>query len=236
LGHAPQRLQSLYEGAHRERLRHARKAEERADAVLRGGGAPESAQGAAAFSIATRNTLLPRSVLGELSESERDVIATAFGSVAQAYRNMHLYEDSARNARQSVKIARSLPLGQRLGVSLSLLAIALRGQGDIEGALQSIREARRVAEKAVYASETERMPAMYAILSRQGAILAGEDSINLERPAEAVEPLRKALDLTEEAARKSPNDYTSRSRLGTAARKLGNVLYRQEPKGGTRSL
>jgi tetratricopeptide (TPR) repeat protein len=62
-----------------------------------------------------------------------------------------------------------------------------------------------------------------------GAILAS-DGVSLNRPAEAVEPLTKALDITEEAARQNPADYTSRSRVGNAARDLGNVLQDRDPQ------
>jgi tetratricopeptide (TPR) repeat protein/predicted Ser/Thr protein kinase len=168
---------------------------------------------------------------GPASESDRSSMVVVYSNTAQAYRNMHLHEDSVRNARRAVEIARSVPSDkQRLCGSLSVLALAFREQGELEPALSAILEARSIAEQVKYSSETERMIGLYAILTRQGAILASGDGVSLDRPADAIEPLQKALDLTENASRLSPGDFTSRSRMATAARDLGSVLSDRDPQ------
>jgi tetratricopeptide (TPR) repeat protein len=166
---------------------------------------------------------------GRATGAERGNIAVVYTNVGQAYRNMHLQDDAVRNARRAVEIARSLNDGH-LSATLSLLALVLREQGDLDAALSAVVEARAIAEHTVYSSETERMIGMYAILTRQAAILSSEDGVSLGRAADAVEPLQNALDLTEEAARQNPEDFTSRSRLSTAARELGSVLRASDPQ------
>ncbi len=47
---------------------------------------------------------------------------------------------------------------------------------------------------------------------------------------EAAEPLQKAVEITEDAARKSPGDYASRDRLATSARQLANTLRHRDPQ------
>jgi len=54
---------------------------------------------------------------------------------------------------------------------LSLLASALRYQGNLEGALQAIQEARKISEQAVYPNPTTRMLDEYGIFLRNGLIL-----------------------------------------------------------------
>lgn len=186
-----------------EALAHARKAVERAEMYLR---------------------------QGDPNEPERSLAAAWFANVSLAHVNLHLYEDGARYARRAVEIARPIPsAGPRLAQSLSLLANALRFQGDLEAALQTIREARRIAEETVYPDETVRMIDKYGVLLREGLILGEDGGVNLDRPAEAIAAFQGALDITEEAARKNPNDQTSRGRVATSARELGNILRHRDP-------
>ncbi len=170
---------------------------------------------------------------GNARESELDEAAGIYASIAQDCNNMHLFDEGVRYARRSVEIARSLPPGERAGIrlssGLSLLANALRYQGDFDTALQAIREARKIAEETAYSGETLRMLTMYGILLREGLILGEDGGVNLDRPAEAIEALQKAFDITDEAARKSPNDYATRARLGMCATMLGNILRHNDP-------
>ncbi len=167
---------------------------------------------------------------GEATESERDEIAMMYSNVSLAYRSAHRYGDSAQYARKSVAVARTLsPGNRRLSSGLSMLSSALRDEGDLEGALRAIQEAREIAEKSGM-SETARMIALHGALIRQGLLLGEDGGISLGRPLEAIEPLQKALDLTEEAAQKSPNDFTSRGRLGATAGALGAILRHRDPR------
>ena len=61
-------------------------------------------------------------------------------------------------------------------------------------------------------------------------ILGQGGGVSLGRSAEAIVPLREALNLAEEAARQNPKDYASRARVGAAARDLGNVLRHSDPQ------
>src|SRR5262249_39803229 len=140
------------------------------------------------------------------------------------------YDDSISSARKQVEIARTLPSASDL-VSQGLAAIAgaMRAKGDLEMALESIMEARKVMESTPYQNETRRMFDMYSILWREGMILGARDDVSLERPAEAAQALREALNVAEEAARKDSRDYASRTRAASAARDLGNILRETDP-------
>jgi len=168
---------------------------------------------------------------GDLQASEHIEIVTALGNIGLAHLNMHLYKESATYARRSLEAARASPATQYLeGQALSVLANALRYEGDLEGAHQAIQEARQVSETAMYTNDTIRMIDLYGVLLREGLIFGEDGGVTLDRPDEAIEPLQRALRITEEIARKDPNDATSRSRVGTSGRHLGNILRKTDPQ------
>jgi tetratricopeptide (TPR) repeat protein len=113
---------------------------------------------------------------------------------------------------------------------LSVLANALRFQGDLDGALSAIRQARQASEQATYPTLVVRLFNLYGPILREGRVLGEEDGVNLGRPAEAVELLQKALDITEEVASKDPGETASRIRLGGAAWSLGDILRDRDPR------
>jgi len=55
----------------------------------------------------------------------------------------------------------------------------------------------------------------YGIFLRNGLILGEDADVNLGRPADAIEPLHKAFQTTEEFAAKDRNDAVSRMRVAT---------------------
>jgi serine/threonine protein kinase/tetratricopeptide (TPR) repeat protein len=169
--------------------------------------------------------------LGTASEIERNDISSLYGNIGLAFLNMHLYEDAVRQIQRQLEIARSVPSARyRVGTGLSLLANALRFQGDLEGALKAIREGRAIVEQATFSSATTRMIETYGVLLREGLIEGEDGGISLNRPADAIDPLQKAFDLTEAAARRDARDAASRGRVGTAGRELGNILRHSDPQ------
>ncbi|HLK51473.1 MAG TPA: protein kinase [Bryobacteraceae bacterium] len=166
-----------------------------------------------------------------LSAADLDHALGNLGNIALAHTNMHMYAQAVTYARESIELTRThFGSARRLSFSLSVLANALRYQGDLEGALAAIEEARNVAGRAIYSNPTARMLDLYGVLLRQGFILGEDESVNLARPEEAIEPFQAALDMTEQAAERDPEDSVSRERVGTSARELGNVLRHRDPQ------
>jgi serine/threonine protein kinase len=164
-------------------------------------------------------------------QSERKEAASLYANIALTYVNVHMYEDGARYARRGVELAQSIPSAQDVGSKcLSILANALRYQGDLDAALGAIRKARELSERAAYPSQTARMFGLYGIMLREGRILGEAHAVNLGRPAEAVAILEKALKMIEEAAREDVNDSASRARVATTARELGDILREENPR------
>src|SRR5262249_30944188 len=144
--------------------------------------------------------------------------------------NLRLHADAIRYARRAIEIAGPGPRSNmNLANPLSLIADSQRFSGDLEGALRSILDARKRLDTAAFFNETARPSTTYNVLWREGAILGEADDISLNRPAEAIEALQRAFDVMEELAAKDRHDSSSRIRLSSAARVLGEILNQSDP-------
>lgn len=166
-----------------------------------------------------------------LRASEIDDGAVLLNNVALAYTNMHLYSDAVSYARRAVDLGRQVASNQsRVGQALSMQANALRYQGDLDGALRAIEEARSISETAVYHDSIIRTFQLYGVILRQGLILGEDGGVSLGRSEEAAQALQTALDMNERIARTDPNDSVSRGRVGTSARELGKIVRHSDPE------
>jgi tetratricopeptide (TPR) repeat protein len=153
-----------------------------------------------------------------------------FSNVGLSYMNRGHLDEALRYDRRTVDFARSVGDDKVLAQSLSLLANTLRLTGDVDAALAPILEARRVAESSSFTSIMRKNLFLYGILIREGEILGADESISLNRPGEAIEPLRRAVALVEQLASQDPNDVTSRDRVATASRYLADILRHDHPR------
>ncbi len=166
-----------------------------------------------------------------VSDDNRSDAAFLYSNISLVYSNMHMYEEAAAAARRTVELARPIPSAQRhVLFGLSQLAQISRYHGDLEGALQSIREAHEIADRTAYASEYNRMGALNAVLPLEGRLLGEDGGINLGRPAEGIALLQRAFDITEDIARRDPSDYSSRSREANIGNYLADMLRHQDAK------
>ena len=151
-------------------------------------------------------------------------------NVGQGQMNTHHYPEAVAQIGRAIELARNS--GATTGLlaqALSLLANARRQSGDLDGALPAITEARALSEKAEFPSETLRASTLYAILWRQGVVLGEDESVSLNRPADAIEPLEKAFDLVDQMASKDPSEVSFRDRVGSAGQQLGDILRHTDP-------
>lgn len=164
---------------------------------------------------------------------QRQSVISRYPNVAIANVNLRRYDQGGRLARRHVELVRTMDADPSvLSSSLSVLANALRLQGDLDGALEAIRESRANADQVAETSEPGSIPMYnrYGPLLREGFILGEDRSVSLERPTEAMVPLRDAFEMMEAGARRDPGDYTSRSRVGTVGRELGDILRWIDPR------
>ncbi|HUE84736.1 MAG TPA: protein kinase [Vicinamibacterales bacterium] len=165
------------------------------------------------------------------TESYRASAYFVFTNVALAHVNLRRYDQGVRYSRRALDLATEWRLTpQQFSGPLGVLSNALRSQGDLEGALKAIREARALIENVTYKDDTSRMIARYGVLLREAFILGEDRGVSLNRPEEAAAVLQDALAMCEAAARLDPNDYTSRTRIGTVGRELGDILRWRAPE------
>ena len=173
--------------------------------------------------------------LGSASQQELNDMAGLFGNLAVGHVNMHLYDDGARFARRQVAIARTHGLNPRIAAfGLSVLANALRSQGDLDAAVIAIRDARAIADRVTYPNDAAKMMDRYGILLREGLILAEDRAPSLNRPDEAIVTLQEAFALVEEAAARDARDVMSRGRVVTIGRELGDIQRWRDPAAALR--
>jgi serine/threonine protein kinase len=167
---------------------------------------------------------------GRASPTQVKAVIATLGNVGLSYSNQHHVEEAIRYDRRVVDLARAAGDTANLSQGLSALANALRFAGDLDAALPAIVEARHVADGMSYPNELLKSLALYAVLFRQGQILGADQGVSLNRPDEAVEPLQRAFDLMDHLAAQDPHDNTSRDRVATAARQLGDIIRHRDPQ------
>jgi tetratricopeptide (TPR) repeat protein len=145
------------------------------------------------------------------------------------FNNLENFDEAVRSCRKALDLAREQDLGARPGMALSALSVPLRSRGDLEEALQAADEAVRILEPPAGGTDEGRMSNFILALGRKGGILSNE-GISLGRPAEAVPPLERAFQLSEELARRDPNDASSRGHLAYAGNRLAGVLRDSDPQ------
>jgi serine/threonine-protein kinase len=170
--------------------------------------------------------------LGEASLSEADITTAVsiLNNIALALKNAHDFEGAIRYGRRAIAIAKVRPSASSYVVSgSSIVADSMRLSGDLDGALETIRDARRGLEGASIGNEHRRQQVLQAVLWREGLILGEYGEINLGRPEEASDPLQKAFDVIEDLARTDPNDASGRMLFIPGGGALGNVLRERDP-------
>ena len=173
--------------------------------------------------------------LGSASQQQFNDMAVLFGNLAVAHVNMHLYNDGARFATRQVEIARTHALNPRIAAfGLSVLANALRSQGDLDAAVVAIRDARAIADRVTYPNDASKLMDRYGILLREGLILAEDRAPSLNRPDEAITTLQEAFELVERAAARDARDVMSRGRVVTIGRELGDIQRWRDPAAALR--
>jgi serine/threonine protein kinase/tetratricopeptide (TPR) repeat protein len=162
---------------------------------------------------------------GSPASAQRGNVLLMLSNVSLAHVNQRQYDEGISYARRLLELAKRWEADARhVSFALSVIANARRLQGDLDAALQAIREAREVEKGSTYPDDTRRMIAQYPLLLREALILGEDRGISLNRPEEAAAILRHALDMHEAGARRDPHDTLSRTRVGTLGRELGDIL------------
>ena len=170
---------------------------------------------------------------GPADQKDLTDVLLCSGNVALGLINMSQYEEAVRMLRRVLELDRiegGPDADLRRSVALSLLANALRLQGNLPEAVTTIREAREIADRMTYTSAITRMGHRYGILLREGMILRELKELDPAAPVDPTVPFQEAVEVTEEYAARDPKDSSSRGRLATASRELGDLLKERDPQ------
>ena len=167
-----------------------------------------------------------------VSADQNRIAARVFINVGQGLMNTHHFQEAITQARRGIELARTFGNSSMVGQGLSLLANAQRQSGDLESALSAVTQGLALVEKAEFPNENLRASALYAVLWRQGVILGEDESVSLNRPADALEPLQRAFDIVDQMASKDPSEVSYRDRVGSAGQQLGDILRHSDPARG----
>ena len=169
--------------------------------------------------------------LGNITPDQRDDAAAYYSRIALCYLNLHRYEEGRQFARKSMETAASLPSEPMIrAAALSLIGSSLRSEGRLEEALETLREARRIAEGPLPSEPGIRELNLYGILLRLGRTLGQDGGVSLGRTDEAIAVYRRAVELMEEQSSKDPRDQSARDRLALCSRELADLLEERDPQ------
>ena len=166
-----------------------------------------------------------------VTPAQRSDGVLCYFNVAIALMNQHMYSEGRQYVQKSMEAAIALPDEARYrAAGLSLIGHSLRSEGHLEEAIAALREARRVAASAPFASPQQRALDLYGILLREARTLGQEGAVSLGRGEEGAAVYQEAVDLEEQAAQRDPRDQNARDRLSTVSRELAQVLERRDPR------
>ena len=148
--------------------------------------------------------------------------------VAHQYMMAERFDQSVQHCRRAGELAQAFDRPLVRGDCLNIVALALRYQGDLDGALGAARESVRLLNPGP--SETRPAPAMNFLLAlvREGWILGEPDAISMGRSQEALAVLERAFKLADDFVHRDPNDESTRSRLFLAGFAMADILRRSD--------
>jgi serine/threonine-protein kinase len=171
--------------------------------------------------------------LGNLTRREINGATYIYGDLAEANTGLHRFEDAVRYSRLGIDYSQdnSTVPGPR-AQAFNMLAGALMGMGDLQGAQEAVRQARLHWEQLRRDEGDTKYTRLilYQTRCREGLLLGGDNGVNLNRPQEAILPFEEAFDALEIYAQTAPTDYESRTTIATAGHYLGDLLRRTNPR------
>jgi serine/threonine protein kinase len=166
---------------------------------------------------------------GEIQPGEAESVVITYMNVANRYLIVHRYDDAIRMTRRTIDLANATNQPAQVGSALTVIARAELGRGHLDAALAAAHEGSQRLELSKGDSVSRR--SQYALaLVREAAILADRDSVNLDRPADAIPLLQQAMEITEDIASHDPGEFNSRQQIPLIARQLASLVGESDPK------
>jgi tetratricopeptide (TPR) repeat protein len=165
---------------------------------------------------------------GPIDRTEADALATTYLDVGNQYAAANQFDEAIRFSRRAGEVAAITRNELQAGTALTAVANNYRLTGELERALEAVRQASRQLGSAGTADPVRSL-AFIDALTKEGAILGESDAISLSRPDDAVAILRRAFSIADDLAQRDANDTGSRNRLYMAGTMLAGLLRSHAP-------
>jgi len=172
---------------------------------------------------------------GTVDPAETQQVLIAMNNVANRFRIERRYDEALRLGYRAIDLAGTLKEPLQGGSLLMNTAYIHRDRGELNEALIDIRRAVQVLTPAPAPGVPDqgRMANLALALSREGAILGEIDHVSLAQAADAVKPLERSFQISDDYAHKDPTDSLNRGHLQPAVMILARLLRDSD---ATRSL
>ncbi len=161
---------------------------------------------------------------------EVDAVLATYMNVAQQHRMGRQFDDALRLSKRGSEIAQSVRSNPYMAMFRWVSAGILQLRGDLEEALKTIQEAVHLLEPAGGNGAVGRTLNYVLILTAEGWILGDNNTVNLGRTKEALEPLSRAFEIADKLVHQDMKDQSTRGRLAASGLALADILRRSDPK------
>jgi serine/threonine protein kinase len=166
---------------------------------------------------------------GKVDPLEAEGVAITYMNVGTRYVLAGRYDEGIRLAERAFDIARSAGNAKQAGSALISIAKAYRQKGDLDRALQTIRESVRMLEPPAQTVNRSRTTSFVTALMREGQILGEDNAISLGKSEEAVASLDRAFTMAEKTVHQDANDANSRGLAAAIGIVLADILRHVDP-------
>jgi tetratricopeptide (TPR) repeat protein/predicted Ser/Thr protein kinase len=185
----------------------------------------------AALGLARRSELWLQKYLssGTVDESEKEQVVITGINVANWLIREDDYEAGTRLLRETIDTGRATNQMAQVGAAHIVLARALRGAGDLDGALEASVEAARLTDPGAQTTASGRLRTYRLALALQGDILGQKDRISLGRTDEAIPLYEHAFTLARRLVEADANDVEARLAMAGDGLRLASALQSSDP-------
>ncbi len=167
---------------------------------------------------------------GKGDEPETLNVLRTYLNVADQHMYGRQFDDALRLSRRAGEVA--LILNDRSyyrGTFHWVSAEVFRRRGQLNEALDEIRESVRILDPGPGDAEQGQTINFALALIKQGAILGEDNAVSLGRTEEATVVLSRAFELLDNLAHKDPNDQAPRGRMAQGGVALADILRHSDP-------
>jgi serine/threonine protein kinase/tetratricopeptide (TPR) repeat protein len=189
-----------------------------------------AAADALAFARTSTQWLRKYDATGTFDSVEGALVASTYINVGNFYVYHEQYDEAIRLCRRGSEIAHSIGNATQTGAALMPVADAYRAKGDLDQALQTIRESVRILEQASGAADRNHTKVLLNAISREGRVLGEDRAVSMGRFQEAIVAMERALTMAETMLREDPGDVDSKARIGTTGLVLADALRHVDPR------